>query len=254
MAKTKKKKKKSQWQDVRDVKWYPTDGMFRSWVHMMPGTWQPLNSSNSVTDQIMTACSFLTWKMLQLLVQSKHSTKVSFFFNFSFKGENPHQKLQKFLKEGFIYRTILVWSFLICGLEVSYWWARLEFHFLFSCSVLSDSLWSHGLQHSRFLCPSPSPGACSNSCPLSRWCHLTIWSSVIPFCLQPFPTLGSFLMSQLFESGGQSTGASASASVLPMNIHDWFPLGLTGLISWQSKEVFFIHLKTCILIQVSITG
>ena len=96
MAKTVKKKKNSRWQDVRDVKWYPTDGMFGSWVHMMPGTWQPLNSSNSVTDQIMTASSFLTWKMLQLLVESKHSTKVSFFLNFSFKWENPHQKLQKF--------------------------------------------------------------------------------------------------------------------------------------------------------------
>ena len=95
MVKTvkKKKKKKSPWQDVRDVKWCPTDGMFGSWVHMMPGTWQHMNSSNSVTDQIMTACSFLTWKMLQLLVESKYSTKVSFFFK---KGENSHQKLQKF--------------------------------------------------------------------------------------------------------------------------------------------------------------
>ena len=103
---------------------------------------------------------------------------------------------------------------------------------LFSCSVVSDSLWSHGLQHTRLPCPSPSPGACSNSCPLSQWCHPTILSSVVPFssCLKSFPASGSFLMNRLFPSGGQSIGASASASVLPMNIQDWFPLGLTGLI------------------------
>ena len=107
----------------------------------------------------------------------------------------------------------------------------------FSCSVMSDSLWPHGLQHTRLPCTSPTPGACSNSCPLSRWCHPTISSSVIPFssCLQSFPASGSFPMSRLFASGGQSIGVSASASVLPMNIQDWFPLGLTGWISLQSK-------------------
>ena len=103
----------------------------------------------------------------------------------------------------------------------------------FSCSVMSDTLQPHGLQHARLPCPSPSPGACSNSCPLSRWCHPTISSSVIPFssCLQSFPASGSFLMNQFFESGGQSIGVSALDSVLPMNIQDWFPLGWTGLIS-----------------------
>jgi len=108
---------------------------------------------------------------------------------------------------------------------------------LFSHSVLSDSLWLRGLQHVRLPCPSPSPRACSNSCPLSRWCHPTVSSSVIPFsfCLQSFPASGSFQMSQLFASRGQSIGASASVSVLPMNIQDWFPLGLTGLISLESK-------------------
>ena len=92
---------------------------------------------------------------------------------------------------------------------------------------MSDSLWPHELQHARPPCPSPTPRAYPNSCPLSRWCHPTISSSVIPFssCLQSFPISGSFPMSQLFASGGQSTGASASASVLPMNIQDWFPLG-----------------------------
>jgi len=108
---------------------------------------------------------------------------------------------------------------------------------LFSHSVVSDSLWPHGLQHARLPCPSPSPGACSNLCPLSWWCHTTILSSVIPFssCLQSFPASGSFLMNWLFASGGQSIGTSASASVLPMNIQVWFPLGLTGLVSLLFK-------------------
>ena len=109
----------------------------------------------------------------------------------------------------------------------------------FSCSIMSDSLWPPGLQHSRLPCPETSTGACSNSCPLSWWCHPPISSSVIPFssCLQSCPALGSFPMSQFFASGGQSIAASASTSVLPMNIQDWFPLGLTGLISLESKGV-----------------
>ena len=108
---------------------------------------------------------------------------------------------------------------------------------LFSPSVVFVSLPPHGLQHARLPCLSPSPRACSNSCPLSQW-YYPISSSVIPFssCLQSYPVSGSFLMSWLFASRGQSIGASASASVLPMNIQDWFPLGLTGLISLQSKE------------------
>ena len=87
-------------------------------------------------------------------------------------------------------------------------------------------------------CPSPTPGVHSNSCPLSQWCHPTIQSSVIPFssCPQSFPASGSFPMSQLFASGGQRIGVSASASVLPMNIQDWFPLGLFGLISLSSRD------------------
>ena len=100
----------------------------------------------------------------------------------------------------------------------------------FCRSVVSNSLRPLGLQHARLPCSSPAPGACSNSCSLSRWCHPAISSSVIPFssCLQSFPASGSFQMSQLFASGGQSIGASAS--VLPMNIQNWFPLGLNGLI------------------------
>ena len=99
---------------------------------------------------------------------------------------------------------------------------------LFSCSVVSDSLWPYGLQHARLPCPSPSPRACSNSCPLSQWCYPIISSSVVPFfsCPQSFPASGSFLMTQLFASGDQSIGASASALVLLMNSQDWFPSGL----------------------------
>ena len=102
---------------------------------------------------------------------------------------------------------------------------------------MSDYLWPHGLQHARFPCPSLSPGACSNSCPLSWWCHPTISSSVIPFSFrfQSFPASESFLMSWLFAVGGQSIGASASASVLPMIIQGWFPLGLTDLILLLSE-------------------
>ena len=100
----------------------------------------------------------------------------------------------------------------------------------FSCSVVSDCLRPHGLQHTRLPCPLPTPRAYSNSYPLSQWSHPTISSSVIPFssCLQSFPASGSFPMSQLLASGGQSIGISASVSVLPMNIQDWFPSGLTG--------------------------
>ena len=101
----------------------------------------------------------------------------------------------------------------------------------------SHSLQPHGQQHARPPCPSPTSGVYSNSCPLSQWCHPIISSSVVPFssCLQSFPASGSFQMSQFFASGSQSTGVAASASVLPMSIQDWFPLGWTGWISLQSK-------------------
>ena len=111
---------------------------------------------------------------------------------------------------------------------------------------MSDSFQLHGLQHDRLPCPLPSPRACSNSCPSSRWCHPTISSSVVLFssCLQSFPASGFFPMSQFFASGGQSTGASTSASVLPMNIQSWFPLRLTGLISLQSKGLSWVFSNT----------
>ena len=107
---------------------------------------------------------------------------------------------------------------------------------------------THGLQHSRLPCPSPTPGACSNLCPLCQWCHPTISSSVTLFssCLQSFPASGAFLMSWLFSSGGESFGVSASASVLPMNIQDWFPLRLTGWISLQSMGLSRVFSNTTV--------
>ena len=118
----------------------------------------------------------------------------------------------------------------------------------FSHSVMPNSLQAHGLQHARLPCPSPTPGACLNSYPLSRWCHPTISSSVVPFssCLQSFPASGSSPVSWLFESVGPSIKASASAWVLPMNIQDWFPLGLTGLIFLQSKGLSRVFSNTTV--------
>ena len=116
---------------------------------------------------------------------------------------------------------------------------------LFSCSVVFDALL---LEQAGLPCPSPSPKACSNSCPLNRWCHPTISSSTILFssCLRCFPASGSFQMSQFLTSGGQRIGVSASASVLPMNIQDWFPLGWTGWISLQFKGLSKVFSNTTV--------
>ena len=122
------------------------------------------------------------------------------------------------------------------------------FLLLFNHSVISYSLGPHALQHTRLPCPSPSPKACSNSSPMSQWCHPTISHSVIPFssCLQSFLASGSFPMSRLFTSGGQTTGASASVSVFSMNIQGWFPLRLTGLIPLKSKGLSRVFSNTTI--------
>ena len=113
---------------------------------------------------------------------------------------------------------------------------------------MSDSLRPHGLQHARLPSASPTPGVYSNSCPSGRWCHPTISSSVFPFSssLQSFPASGSFQTSQLFTSGGQSIGVSASASVLPVNAQDWSPLGWTGWISLQSKGLSRVFSNTTV--------
>ena len=132
-------------------------------------------------------------------------------------------------------------------------WLTLKIFFVpvqfsqFSHSVMSDSLWPHGLQHARLPCPSTTPRTCSNSCPLSRWCFPTILSSVVSFsCLQSFSASRSFPVSQFFTSGGQSIGVSATASVLPMNSQDWFPSGWTGWISLKSKGLSKVFSNTTV--------
>ena len=134
-----------------------------------------------------------------------------------------------------IYRNLILRSLPLIK-EMIYYWCCSITQLLFNNS---NSLWPHGLQHTRLPCPSPTPTVYSNSCPLSRWYHPTISSSVVPFssCLQSFPASGPFPMSQLFTSGGHSTGVSALALVLAMNIQGWFSLGLTGLIYLLSKEL-----------------
>ena len=118
----------------------------------------------------------------------------------------------------------------------------------FSHSVVSDSLWPHKPQHARPPCPSPTPGVYPDSCPLSQWFHLTISSSVVSFsfCPQSLPASGSFPMSQLFASGDQNTGVSASTSVLPMNTQDWFPLGWTGWIFLKSAGISRVFSNTTV--------
>ena len=119
----------------------------------------------------------------------------------------------------------------------------------FNRSVLSDSLWPHGLHHTRAPCPLPTPRVYSNSCPFSQWCHPTIhplWSSSSPAFRVSLPASGSFQMSQFFPSGGQSIGVSASTLVLPMTMQDWFPLGWTGWISLQSKGLSRVFSNTTV--------
>ena len=141
-------------------------------------------------------------------------------------------KLESRLPNFFFLSLIFIYLFGCLGSSIfscGMWDLSLQF----SHSVISDSLQLHEPQHTRPPCPSPTPGVYPNSCPLSRWCHSTISSSVVPFssCPQSFPASGSFQMSQVFTSGGQSIGVSASTSVLPINTQDWSPLGWTGCIS-----------------------
>ena len=144
-----------------------------------------------------------------------------------------------------IHPKISVWIHSFFDLSIFLRWSS---SFQFSLSVVSDSLWPYEPQHSRPPCPSLTPEVHPNPCPLSWWCHPTISSSVVPFssCPQSFPPSGSFQMSELFASGGQSIGVSASTSVLPMNTHDWSPLGRTGWISLQSKGLSRVFSNTTV--------
>ena len=142
------------------------------------------------------------------------------------------------------YLFICFWAHSVVSESLWYIYISVQF----SCLVMSDSLRTHGLQHAGPPCPSPTTGACSNSCPSSQWSHPTISFSVIPFSshLQSFPASGSFQMSQLFALGSQSTGVSASTSVLPMNTQDWYPLGWAGWISLQSKGLSRVFSNTTV--------
>ena len=142
------------------------------------------------------------------------------------------------------YHNIVNWLYPIQKLRSWHQFSSLQF----SCSVVSDSLRRYELQHARSPCPSPDPGVHPNSCSLSWWCHPTISSSVIPFssCPQYFPASGSFQMSQLFASGCQSIGVSASIFILPMNTQDWSPLGLTSWIFLQSKGLSRVFSNTTV--------
>ena len=145
------------------------------------------------------------------------------------------------LADGF-FITLIMWQ--LQRLITQYFHSSLQF----SSSVVSDSLRPHELKHTRPPCPSSTPGVHPNPCSLSWWCHPTISSSVVPFssCPQSFPESGSFQMSQFFASGGQSIGVSASASVLPVNIQDWFSSGWTGWISLQSKGLSRVFSNTTV--------
>ena len=147
-----------------------------------------------------------------------------------------------------IFRIMTKWFACSSWTEKDFPFPPLSSSVQFSCSVMSSSLRPHEPQHARPPCQSPTPGVHPNSCPLSQWCHLTISSSVVPFssCPQSFPKLGSFQMSQLFASGGQNNGVSASASVLPMNTQDWSPLGWAGWISLQSKGLSRVFSNTTV--------
>ena len=155
----------------------------------------------------------------------------------------PKIYFQKYI---YIYRHTFTYMFMNKSWYFTKTYKRVSVQF--SCSVVSDSWWSHELQHAKPPCSSPTSGVYPNSCPLRWWCHPTISSSVIPFssCPQSFPMSGSFQMSQLFASGAQSLGVSASTSVLPMNTQDWSPLEWTGWIFLQSKGLSRVSSNTTV--------
>ena len=166
-----------------------------------------------------------------------HKVKNKMFTDF------PWIACHKFLSE-----NLTIWAIFPYPRETAHSQIYYTYSVHFTRSVVSDTLWPHEPQHARPLCPSQTPGVYPNQCPSSRWCHPTISSSAVFFYShsQSFPASGSFQMSQFFTSGGQSTRVLASASVLPMNTQDWFPLGWTGWISLQSKGLSRVFSNTTV--------
>ena len=174
------------------------------------------HDSNVVAD-----ITWLAYKMIQIMAKNQCLKSTSFF------------------KSRFSSKYFFPLNIIISHKQVSVQFSR---------SVVSNSLWPHELQHARAPCPSPTPGVYPNPCPLSRWCHPTISSSVVPFSSGPqsFPASESFQMNQLFASGGQNIGVSASTSILPMNTQDWSPLECTGWIALQSKGLSRVFSNTTV--------
>ena len=208
-----------------------------------------LHTSDSVAGTwfLMRFCSSSFWIQLHPVTHEKPVFIGNFYVaTFSVSEKNFRDKEKDrvsiwFMKNSTLkaFNASLNYPFFLYVKE-TWWYLNLllpnltEAHFLsgqFSCSVMSNSLQPYGRQYTSLPCPSPPAGVCSNSCPSTQWCHPTISSSVIPFsyCLHSFPALWSFLKNHFFPSGGQSIGASVTASVIPVNIQDWFSLGLTGL-------------------------
>ena len=158
--------------------------------------------------------------------------------------ERHYPKCQELFETSHSFIYLIIWF----ESEAIHTYPELHILVQFSCSVVSNSLWPHESQHTRSPCPSPTPGVYPNSCPSSQWCHPAISSSVVPFfsCPQSLSASGSFPMSQLFTSGGQSIGVSASASVLPVNTQDWSPLEWTGWIALQSKRLSRVFSNTTV--------
>ena len=233
--------------------------------------------SNSETDMFYHLCSenlFGKPYNYKLLEQRKHKISPNsgstvrlllfcFFFDLSRYLPHSRKKLSYHIflyftnKSGFnlIFLDFVIWNILGLNALSQEWFLPLctrnssfsSGHFS-SVTQMCPTLWPHGLQHTRPPCPSSTPGVYSNSCPLSRWCHPAISSSVVPFssCPQSLPASGSFPVSQFFTSGGQSIGVSASKSVLLMNIQDWFPLRWTGWVSWQSTRLSRVFSNTTV--------
>ena len=222
---------------MKFVKWYP--GKFPELNDMPFKNYSTENEKKNMIQSKITR-NFTAWKKtnpetFQGKKKIDHTQRIKNQNNIRFIKINTEVRRSTFW-EKIILDRVLYWKYQVCG------------SVLFSCSVVSDSMWPHGLQHPRLPCPSPTPGVYSYSCPSSRWCHPAISSSVVPFssCPQSFPASGSFQMSQLSASGGQSIGVSASTSVLPVNIQDWFPLGWTGWISLQSKGLSRVFSNTTV--------